>query len=1143
MTPERWTQVESLFHAVLASGREDREAYLAEACGDDVELRDQVAALLAHDRTDASFIETPAVQVVARRLAHEAGEADIPTLPQGTPDSADTPAGQPLSGGALPAGRLVGHFRIVHSIGVGGMGEVYLAEDLKLTRRVALKLLPSALVPDERARRRFLREARAASSLNHPHIVTIHTIEEVEGMNFIIMEYIDGPSLRERLLHGPLSLAETANLGNQVAEAIGAAHAINIVHRDLKPGNILMTPGGQAKIVDFGLAKAAGTVAVPVPLLPEGSPLDARAEGRPTPTYPASFSFAGSIAGTIPYMSPEQTCGEHLEARSDVFSLGCVLYEAATGQRPFTGDSTAAVFQAIRTTQPRPPSALVPTLPRQFDRIVLKALAKNKDERFATAAELAAALRRLSRLQAWRRVRRRVLPLAAAAAVLFLSLLAWSHWREGNLRWAREQVVLIPELAKSEQFFEAYDRARAVEEYLPDDPILQEWKPFVTETLSVTTEPAGAKVYLRRFQRDASGEFTPREYIGTTPIQNRQIARGEYLLAIEKDGHAPVLRSLSNALDRLENGLWIPGALRTSQLTRTSEGTYQFLADSYAPIEIHLKLLESHALPPRMVPVPGGEYSLVGYGRPTEEAASLDDFFIDRFEVSNRDYQEFVDAGGYANRAYWKYSFVKDGRELSWEEGLELLIDRTGKPGPRGWHEQRYPAGLDDHPVTGVTWYEAAAYAEFRGQALPTVFQWEKAARDGQQTRFWGSVMPWGMTGLNPRLEDRANFYGRHAVPVESYEFGASPYGCFHMAGNVAEWCLNARSDGFTTTGGSYHEGPNLFASYGQFPGFYSSPTLGFRCALNLPGASGDQGTMALEDADEVPQLEPVTESEYRLMKAHYSYDPKPLDARIIEDVETADWQRLRISYRGAAGQRSDGPIPEHQRAQAYLWLPHHAARPLQVVNYKPGGASYHGLTAPQETEVVCKPFLDSGRAVFVAVIEGMTDRPLPVNWREPDADTVAYRDVMVHDTLDQRRGLDYLATRDDIDMGKIVCMGLSMGGHDLITMAVEDRFRGTILLAAGLGTFAKQRNMIAEASPANFAPYIPGPKLMIQGRYDESIPFKTSAEPTFKLLSEPKKLIVLETGHFPPMDQWVPPALEWLDQTLGPVSLASFEK
>jgi hypothetical protein len=276
-------------------------------------------------------------------------------------------------------------------------------------------------------------------------------------------------------------------------------------------------------------------------------------------------------------------------------------------------------------------------------------------------------------------------------------------------------------------------------------------------------------------------------------------------------------------------------------------------------------------------------------------------------------------------------------------------------------------------------------------------------------------------------------------------------------------------------------------------------------------------------------------------MRAHYDYDPpplNPLDAQVIEEVETDAWHRLKISYIGAEGRHANADAPARRRGLAYLWLPKSARPPYQVINYKPGGASYQGMFVPQETEVVCGPFLLTGRAVFVALVEGMRERELPGDWISPDEDTVAYREMMVADTVDQRRGLDYLATRDDIDMDRIACMGLSLGNHDLVVMAVEDRFHATILLSAGLDPSAT--GTIAEANPLNFAPYIDGPKLMIHGRYDEGQPLRTRGQPLYDLLREPKDLLVLDTGHFPPMHLWAPPALEFLDNVFGPVQGAA---
>src|SRR5262249_11049707 len=292
-------------------------------------------------------------------------------------------------------------------------------------------------------------------------------------------------------------------------------------------------------------------------------------------------------------------------------------------------------------------------------------------------------------------------------------------------------------------------------------------------------------------------------------------------------------------LGRLDDGMLSKGELREARLDQTASGEMGIRLDARAPVRVELILLEAARMPPRMVFVPGGKYKLVSWGKPTEAEVQLDDFFIDQFEVTNREYREFLQAGGYRRKEFWNHPFVKDGKELAWEEAVRAFQDRTGLPGPQGWSNQNYPEGMEDHPVTGVSWYEAAAYAAYRGKQLPTVFQWEKAARNGAWTHFWGIVMPWGLGGMRGAVDDRANFQGRGTVPVDRFEFGMSPFGCYQMAGNAAEWCRNARPLGFTTAGGSWQDPLYLYAMYGQFPGFYRANTLGFRCARAVAPDAG----------------------------------------------------------------------------------------------------------------------------------------------------------------------------------------------------------------------------------------------------------------------------------------------------------------
>lgn len=277
-------------------------------------------------------------------------------------------------------GDVVLHYKILAKIGRGGMGEVYKAEDTKLGRTVALKLLPAGSEEDKKAKRRLLQEARAASSLNHPNIVTIYSIEQMESADFIVMEYVEGDTLKSIMERGPLEVSQLLDLGSQIADGLAAAHGAGFIHRDIKPANILVTHRGQAKILDFGLAKT----------------LQIEDENLSAENTLSRLTKTGMIVGTIAYMSPEQTRGEPLDARTDLFSLGCVLYEAATGKVPFSGPSVLSVLHEIATVDPPPPSSISQNLPLGLDTILARALTKERNQRYSSAAEFAAALRGLT---------------------------------------------------------------------------------------------------------------------------------------------------------------------------------------------------------------------------------------------------------------------------------------------------------------------------------------------------------------------------------------------------------------------------------------------------------------------------------------------------------------------------------------------------------------------------------------------------------------------------------------------------------------------------------------------------------------------------------------------------------------------------
>src|SRR5580700_3860778 len=283
----------------------------------------------------------------------------------------------------LTAGTRLGPYEIMTPLGAGGMGEVYRAKDTRLGRDVAIKVLPTKFSSNSELRERFEREARAISSLNHARICTLHDVGHQDGVDFLVMEYLEGESLAEKLRKGALPLRETLKIGMEVCEALDVAHRAGIVHRDLKPANIMLTKSG-AKLMDFGLAKAstAGGAAS------ESAPLLSAAETISGPSPMSPLTGVGQVIGTILYMSPEQIEGKEADARSDVFALGAVLYEMATGQRPFEGKSQISVASAILEKDPTPIRQLQPLTPPGFERVVSTCLQKNPDDRFQSARDI-----------------------------------------------------------------------------------------------------------------------------------------------------------------------------------------------------------------------------------------------------------------------------------------------------------------------------------------------------------------------------------------------------------------------------------------------------------------------------------------------------------------------------------------------------------------------------------------------------------------------------------------------------------------------------------------------------------------------------------------------------------------------------------
>src|SRR5438477_550023 len=355
MRPERWQQIDQLLEVALDHPPAERAAFLARACAGDETLRRKVESLLRSDEAAQSFIEAPAVGLAAEVLAEQQAR--------------------------LRTGQQLGHYQILSRLGAGGMGEVYLAQDTRLGRKVALKILPTRFTQDAERLRRFEQEARAASALNHPNILTIHEIGQVDATHYIVTEFIDGQPLRQRMNSAKLMLSEALDVAVQVASALAAAHEAGIVHRDIKPENIMLRCDGYVKVLDFGLAK-----------LSEAPP---EIIDLPAPSFAKVTTGFGAAKGTAPYMSPEQGRGQSVDARSDIFSLGVVLYEMITGRAPFEGETASDVIAALLTGEPLPLAECLPEVPRELEQVVAKTLCKDREKRYQSINDLLADLKKV----------------------------------------------------------------------------------------------------------------------------------------------------------------------------------------------------------------------------------------------------------------------------------------------------------------------------------------------------------------------------------------------------------------------------------------------------------------------------------------------------------------------------------------------------------------------------------------------------------------------------------------------------------------------------------------------------------------------------------------------------------------------------
>ena len=484
--------------------------------------------------------------------------------------------------------------------------------------------------------------------------------------------------------------------------------------------------------------------------------------------------------------------------------------------------------------------------------------------------------------------------------------------------------------------------------------------------------------------------------------------------------------------------------------------------------------------------------------------AAVDDFWIDRFEVTNRQFKAFVDAGGYRDRAYWREPFVDRAAVLTWDAALDRFRDRTGRPGPAPWSNGTYAVGEADLPVSGVSWYEAAAYARFAGKSLPTMYHWYRAANLGR----FADILP------------VSNFNGTGPAPVGRYA-GLGPFGTYDMAGNVKEWCWNASATGRLLLGGAWNEPRYMFAANDARSAFERAATSGIRLAKydRPPLPEHMQPVQTSTDTHARPSRPPVSDEIFEVYRRQYLYDRRPLNAVVESTADTPFWRRVIVAFDAAYG---------GERVRAHLFLPRNVPPPYQAVVFFPGNDALRLRSSNDMALGSAELIVRSGRALLYPGYKGAYERHAP----EPVGEN-GTRELHVAWSRDLGRSIDYLESRQDIDHNRLAFYGLSTGGDaGIILTAVETRLKASVLQSTGLWD-----EPTPEIDPRNYAPRVQVPTLMVNGRYDFAMPFETAQRPLFALLGvapEHKRHVAVETGHAVPTDDLVSVILPWLDRYLG---------
>lgn len=623
----------------------------------------------------------------------------------------------------------------------------------------------------------------------------------------------------------------------------------------------------------------------------------------------------------------------------------------------------------------------------------------------------------------------------------------------------------------------AYAIAVELDGIIANDSVRESVWSEVSRPLTLETDPPGALAFRRDYTADSEWEE-----LGRTPVDVERFQFGLSRVRFELEGYLP---------------------RETADFSGRLAAAPPFLLDT------------EETLPAGMTRVSGGSAKIWAPGLEQLDSLALGDFFMDIHEVTNREYKQFVDAGGYRDAACWAHPFVQDGQSLSFEEAVAGFVDQTGRPGPSGWEVGSYPDGEDEHPVGGINWYEAEAYACFVGKALPTVYHWYTAAD------------PFSSNHVVPL----SNYDGQGPAPVGQYA-GVTRDGVYDMAGNVREWTRNADGESRYNQGGGWADPEYAFNDAITSPAFDRSAANGLRLvqypdSTNIAAAGAPIAKAFRDYYAETP----VSDEVFEVYRQMYAYDQTPLNASVISVDTSATYVRQRIEMDAAYGD---------ERLTVFVFLPLEGpgAAPHQAVVFFPGSNDLYKRSYDDMNVGILDFVLRSGRVLVYPVYKGTYERGSDLASDIQD-ETNLYRDHVIAWGRDIGRTIDFLEVRPDIDADRLAYLGISWGGvMGGILTAVEPRFKASLLVVGGLEMQAVQ----PMADPFHFLPRVTLPTLMLNGRYDSFFPLETSIMPFFETLGTPeadKKIIVTDANHFVlsyEANLAIAEMLDWLDRYMGPV-------